>query len=99
MDVTKRPIGQETHGATSMGTRRNARRPMTVLSPLKRGLGRHACMILVRANRPGNTWGTCIMGVTKHRIGQGTHGATSMGTSRNARRPKTVLSSLKRGIG
>ena len=41
MDVTKRPIGQETHGATSMGTRHNAHRPKIALSPMKPGCGRH----------------------------------------------------------
>ena len=41
MDVTKRPIGQETHGATSMEIGHNAHRPKIALLPLKPGCGRH----------------------------------------------------------
>ena len=99
MDVTKRPIGQETHGATSMGTRHNAHRPKTVLSTLKPGLGRDVCTILVRANRRGNILERSIMDVTKRPIGQETHGATSMGTRHNAHRPKIALSPMKPGCG
>ena len=99
MDVTKRPIGQETHGATSMGTRHNAHRPKTVLSTLKPGLGRDVCTILVRANRRGNILKRSIMDVTKRPIGQETHGATSMGTRHNAHRPKIALSPMKPGCG